>query len=96
MPYFAAMLEYGEDAERRQEVRPLHREYLRGLLEAGKILQAGPYGDDSGAIIVYDAADLSEVQALLTNDPFAQNGVIQSASIKEWKFVIARDENLLS
>lgn len=91
MPYFAAMLQYGEDAERRQQVRPSHREYQRGLLEAGKLLQAGPYVDDSGAIIVYDAADLSEVQELLTNDPFAQNGIIQGATIKEWNIVMSRD-----
>lgn len=85
------MLQYGEDAERRQQVRPSHREYQRGLLEAGKLLQAGPYVDDSGAIIVYDAADLSEVQELLTNDPFAQNGIIHGATIKEWNIVMSRD-----
>lgn len=91
MPYFAAMLQYGEDAERRQQVRPSHREYQRTLLEAGKLLQEGPYEDDTGAIIVYDVADLSEVQELLTNDPFAQNGIIESATIKEWKIVMSRD-----
>ncbi len=91
MPLFAAMLQYGEDAERRQEVRPSHREYQRGLLEAGKLLHAGPYVDDTGALIIYDAADLSEVQQLLTNDPFAQNGIIEGATIKEWKIVISRD-----
>jgi uncharacterized protein YciI len=91
MPLFAAMLQYGEDAERRQEVRPLHREYQRELLQAGKLLHAGPYVDDTGALIIYDAADLSEVQQLLTNDPFAQNGIIEGATIKEWKIVISRD-----
>ena len=91
MPFFAAILEYGEDAERRQEVRPSHREYQKGLMESGKLLQAGPFGDDSGAIIIYEAADLAEVQALLTNDPFAQNGVIEGATIKEWNIVMSRD-----
>jgi uncharacterized protein YciI len=93
MPYFAAMLQYGEDAVRRQEVRPSHREYLRKLLETGKLLQAGPYADDSGAIIVYEAADLSEVQELLTNDPFARNGIIQGAEIKEWNIVMSRGDS---
>jgi uncharacterized protein YciI len=93
MPYFAAMLEYGEDAERRQEVRPSHREYLRKLIDAGKLVQAGPYTDDSGAMIVYEAVDLAEVQELLTNDPFAQNGIIEGATIKEWNIVMSRDES---
>jgi uncharacterized protein YciI len=93
MPFFAAMLQYGEDAERRKEVRPSHRDYLKTLLDAGKMVQAGPYGDDSGAIIVYEAADLSEVQELLTNDPFAQNGIIEGATIKEWNIVMSRDKS---
>jgi uncharacterized protein YciI len=93
MPFYAAMLQYGEDVERRLEVRPSHREYLKNLLETGKLLQAGPYGDDSGAIIVYEAADLAEVQELLTNDPFAQNGIIEGATIKEWNVVMSRDKS---
>jgi len=96
MAYFAAVLTYGEDAERRQEVRPKHREYLRGKLESGKVLMAGPFGDDSGAIIIYQAEDISEVQEMLTNDPFAQNGVIVDSTIKPWKIVMAQDENLVS
>lgn len=91
MPLFAAMLQYGEDAERRQEVRPSHREYLKGLLESGKLYKSGPFGDDSGAIIVYEAADLAEVQELLANDPFAQNGIIEGATIKEWNIVMSRE-----
>lgn len=92
MPYFAAILQYGEDSARRQEVRPSHREYLKGLLDSGKLLQAGPFGDDSGAIIVYEAADLAEVEEILTNDPFAQNGVIVGASIHEWNLVMTRPD----
>jgi hypothetical protein len=91
MPLFAAILEYGDDVERRQRVRPSHREYLRGLLDAGKLVRSGPFVDDSGALIIYEAEDLGEVQAILTNDPFAQNGVIVSADIKEWNVVMERE-----
>lgn len=93
MPLFVAILTYSEDKERLQEVRPGHREYLRGLLDQGKIHEAGPFTDDSGAVIIYQAADLSEVQELLTNDPFAQNGIIQDASIQEWKIVMSRESS---
>lgn len=96
MAYFAAMLSYGDDVERRQEVRPSHREYLQGLLAEGKLLMSGPFGDDSGAIIVYEAADVAEAQELLSNDPFAQQGVIVDATIKEWKVVMSRESSLLS
>jgi len=92
MPYFAAILQYGEDVARRQEIRPSHREYLKSLLDSGKLYQAGPFGDDTGAIIVYEADDLAEVEEILTNDPFAQNGVIVGASINEWNIVMSRSD----
>lgn len=96
MAYFAAVWTYGDDVERRQEVRPSHREYLTGLVEQGKILMSGPFTDDSGAVVIYDVADLSEAQELMSNDPFAQKGIIVDATVKEWKVVMARDEKLLS
>jgi uncharacterized protein YciI len=92
MPLFTAILQYGEDAARRQEVRPTHREYLTQLLEQGKLYKSGPFMDDSGALIIYDAEDISEAQALLTNDPFALNGIIEGATINEWNVVMSRDE----
>lgn len=92
MPLFTAILTYGDDVERRQEVRPTHREYLRTLLEQGKLVRSGPFVDDSGALIIYEAEDLSEAQVLLTNDPFAMNGIIVGAEIKEWNVVMDRDK----
>jgi uncharacterized protein YciI len=92
MPLFTAILKYTDDTDRLQKVRPTHREYLRGLLEQGKIVQSGPFTDDSGALIIYEAEDISEAQVFLTNDPFATNGVIVSAEIKEWKIVMGRDQ----
>ena len=96
MPLFAAILEYGDDVERRQAVRPTHREYLRGLLEAGKLHESGPFTDDSGSIIVYNANDLAEVQEILSNDPFAQQGIIVGATIKEWNVVMSSMDNVAS
>ncbi|HVL25622.1 MAG TPA: YciI family protein [Thermomicrobiales bacterium] len=91
MPLFAAILEYSDDAERRQQVRPTHREYLRSILEAGKLHESGPLADDSGAIIVYDVADLSEAQEILANDPFAQEGVIAGAQLQQWNIVMSKN-----
>lgn len=93
MPLFTAILTYGEDAARRQEVRPSHREYLKELMEQGKLYKSGPFTDDSGALIIYEAEDISEAQALLTNDPFALNGIIEGAMINEWNVVMSRDDS---
>ena len=37
MALFAALIEFTEDEELRLQTRPVHREYLRSLLDAGKL-----------------------------------------------------------
>jgi len=91
MPLFAAIWTYTDDAERRQQVRPAHREYLATLIERGKLHESGPFADDSGALVVYDAADVAEVQELMGADPYTPNGIIAEVQIHEWNRVIARD-----
>ena len=90
MALFAVTLTFTDDTERRLEIRPAHREYLRTLLAQGKLHESGPFVDDSGALLVYDAADVAEVQELLSADPYTPAGVIAGASIKEWNVVMTR------
>ena len=91
MPLFAAVIKFTDDVERRQQVRPTHREYLKSLLEQGKLFESGPFGDDSGALLIYDAADIAEVQEIMGADPYVPNGIIAEVQINEWNRVIARD-----
>ena len=91
MALFAANLEFTMDLEHRDQIRPLHREYLRSLLDAGKLHESGPYVDNSGALIIYEAADLAEVQELVATDPYAKAGIIRGATILEWNVVISRN-----
>lgn len=91
MALFAVTITFTDDEERRLRVRPTHREYLRKLLQEGKLHESGPFTDDLGALLIYDAVDLAEVQELLANDPYAPNGIVQTATIKEWNRVIFRE-----
>ena len=91
MALFAVTIKFTDDEERRLAVRPTHREYLKQLLDAGKLFESGPFADDTGARLVYDAADVAEVQELMANDPYTPNGIIESVSINEWKRVIFRE-----
>ncbi len=91
MALFAVTLTFTDDAERRQRIRPTHREYLKKLLDEGKLHESGPFVDDSGALLIYDAADLAEVQELLANDPYAPDGIVAGVTINEWNRVIARE-----
>jgi uncharacterized protein YciI len=90
MALFAVTLTFTDDLERRLDVRPKHREYLGKLLRDGKLHESGPFRDDSGALLIYDAEDVAEVQELLSADPYTPAGIIAGASIKEWNVVMSR------
>jgi uncharacterized protein YciI len=89
MALFAVTIRYSDDVERVNETRPLHREYLKGLLEAGKVQQSGPYVDGGGALLIYDVADRAELDEVLANDPYTRNGVIAESEIHEWNVVFS-------
>ena len=65
MALFAALIEFTQNEELRLQTRPVHREYLRGLLDAGKLAISGPWADDTGALIIYDAEDMAEAERIL-------------------------------
>ncbi|MCK2240298.1 MULTISPECIES: YciI family protein [unclassified Crossiella] len=57
------------DDPRRLAARPAHRARLTELRAAGVLVLAGPWADDSGALLLFDcdAAALSEI---LAADPY--------------------------
>jgi uncharacterized protein YciI len=84
MALFALQLTF-TDTDRRMQVRPAHREYLTTLREAGKLLTAGPFADQSGALLIYDVADEAELREILVNDPYTPADVYEIASLQEWQ-----------
>jgi uncharacterized protein YciI len=89
MARFAVILEFTEDVEKRLAIRPTHREYLKELLDSGKLVESGPFIDDSGALIVYEVEDLAAAEAQLAADPYTPHGIIAKATIKEWNVVMS-------
>jgi uncharacterized protein YciI len=74
-------------AEKRMAHRPEHRVYLNQLVEEGKLLMAGPFADESGGLIVFEAVDQAEVEEMMANDPFTINGVFATTDIRPWTLV---------
>ena len=87
MAKFVSIITFSADTEKRLEIRPKHREYLTQLLEQGKLHESGPFVDDTGALIIYEAADETEARALIAADPYAGTGVIADSQLREWKRV---------
>ncbi len=89
---FAAIIEYIQDKAKIAEVRPVHRQYLTGLKEKGQIAATGPFTDDYGALIIYEAATKEEAESFLKADPFNHAGVFVKYVIRPWNPVMANRE----
>jgi len=86
---FAAIIQYSKDQNKIQMVRPRHRQYLAELKAQGKLAVSGPFTDDSGALIVYEAATREEAEKLAHGDPFYEAGIFLHIDIRPWNPVIA-------
>ena len=80
---FAVIYSYANQ-DKIADVRPAHREYLNALKEHGKLVVAGPFVDDSGALIVYEADSDAEVRQIIEGDPFHEIGIFASYLIRPW------------
>ena len=86
---FAAIIEYMQDRDKVQAVRPAHRQYLATLKANGQLAACGPFTDDSGALIIYEADTREAAEALVEGDPFNINGIFLSYQMRPWNPVIA-------
>lgn len=81
---FVVELLFGINRDERLSVRPAHREYLAELVAAGKLAVAGPWANDTGALLIFDIADRAELDQILDADPYAPARVIVETRIREW------------
>lgn len=80
---FAVQLAFADDISR-LELRPAHRERLAALAAEGRLLAAGPWADDSGALLVFTVDTRNDLDAILTADPYYEAPGVTVASIQEW------------
>jgi uncharacterized protein YciI len=74
-----------KNEDRRLGVRPAHRAYLAELLATRKLVTAGPWADDTGALHIFDVANEAELRALLAADPYTIADVCDEVSVREWQ-----------
>lgn len=72
----------------RLELRPAHREKLTALHAAGTVRMAGPYADDSGALLVFDVPDEEALDAILADDPYYVADGVRIVRRTEWHTVV--------
>jgi uncharacterized protein YciI len=81
-----------ESTQRRAATRPRHLEYVQQLIDDGRLLLAGPLpsidspdpgpAGMSGSLIVAEFDSLESARQWAANDPYAQEGVFESVSVK--------------
>lgn len=76
------------DDPARLAARPAHRELLGQLREQGVLVMAGPWADDSGALLVFDA-ERSEVDDIMARDPYYSTDGVKVVGLREWRPIVA-------
>ena len=84
--------------EKRKGARPAHLERIQELVDAGRVLLAGPHpaidNDDpgeagfTGSLVVAEFDDLEAAQAWADADPYVDAGVYAKVTVKPFKKVL--------
>ena len=89
---YAVQLAFSDDPAR-LEHRPAHREHLAGLVADGRLLAAGPWIDESGALLVFLVEDREDLDAIMAADDYYTAPGVTIAGIHEW-YPVTRHEAL--
>lgn len=81
---FINYVTYTDDQQKITAHAPDHKQYVKSLLDAGKLVLGGPFPDGSGGLLIYETATQEEAEGLRDQDPFARNAVFIRSEIKPW------------
>jgi len=80
---YAVQLAFSDDPAR-LEGRPAHREKLAAHVAAGRLLAAGPFSDESGALLVFIVDDRAAIDEIVADDPYYSGPGVTVANVQEW------------
>jgi uncharacterized protein YciI len=67
--------------------RGAHRELLARLKEEGRLLAAGPWADDTGALLMFHVKR-EELETILASDPYIRLPGVTVVGVREWRPVV--------
>ena len=88
MRTFAIEYRYDDQDAARAAVRPEHRVFLRGLLDAGTLVASGPFDGDTGALLLVRGESGEGVAAVLDCDPFWRAELVAERTVRGWEPVL--------
>ena len=66
---------------------PAHKAYVEDLIAKGHKARTGYWAEDTGGMLIFEAASMDEAQAIVALDPLVQNDCV-SYQLYEWKIVV--------
>jgi uncharacterized protein YciI len=80
----------------RNEVRPIHRMYLRMHAHSVDVMLGGPTFDErfenmNGTLLVIKADSISAVRNFIAEDPYTKAGLFSEISVRPWVAGIVKD-----
>lgn len=89
MSFIAVEYVYREGSVPDRDVhRPAHLSWLGELIDQGHVLTAGPYLNNSGALLILATPDADAAAKLLADDPFIHAGIVIDIHYTEWRPVL--------
>jgi hypothetical protein len=73
--------------QRRFAARPAHRELLNRHHADGRLVLAGPWHDDSGALLVFDT-DETGIEEVMDADPYYRTPGVTVVSVRRWEPIV--------
>ncbi|WP_433182701.1 YciI family protein [Actinoallomurus sp. CA-150999] len=71
----------------RLAARPAHRQVLARLHADGRLIAAGPWADDTGAMLIFDV-DRPGLDAIMDADPYYNTPGVRVHDIREWTLIV--------
>lgn len=93
MNIYAVTYNYDDaTAGQRDEIRPVHVEFLQGLFDNGRLLASGPVDDGAGALLIITGEDEADALSVMDNDPYTKNNLIAERGIQKWGLFFGKDK----
>jgi len=83
MPWFVKIEQGVVDKAVFDQYVPAHLAYVKGLIQKGHRAKTGYWRERGGGMLLFQAADRPEAEAIIAQDPLVQNGCI-NYELHEW------------
>src|SRR5699024_10217226 len=77
----------------RDEIRPVHVEFLQDCFDKGRLLVSGPVDDGAGALMIITCQDKANDLKLIVNDTIDKDAIITSRTIRKRGVVIRKNKH---